>query len=142
MRSRVRFPALPCEISLKGKIPAVAVVWVDKKNLGVRPLLALHPPPSPLTHHRDNVAAPHGRSNLRSRLHSCHAQEGGPRSPQRTCGGIGKKNIKAKIRCLHQRHCCKKPSGLLVCVLGLNVGVEGGTQLCHCCEVHYDYKLL
>jgi len=55
---------------------------------------------------------------------------------------LEKKNIKAKIRCLHQRHCCKKPSGLLVCVLGLNVGVEGGTQLCHCCEVHYDYKLL
>ena len=55
---------------------------------------ALHPPLSPLTHHRDNVTAPHGRPNLRSRLHSCHAQEGGPRSPQRTCGGIGKKNYK------------------------------------------------
>ena len=40
-----------------------------------------------------NVTAPHGRPNLRSRLHSCHAQEGGPRSPQRTCGGIGGKNI-------------------------------------------------
>ena len=44
---------------------------------------------SPLTHRRDNVTAPHGRPNLRSRLHLCHAQEGGPRSPQRTCGGIG-----------------------------------------------------
>ena len=54
----------------------------------------LHPPLSPLTHRRDNVTAPHGRPNLRSRLHSCHAQEGGPRSPLRTCGGIGeKKNI-------------------------------------------------
>jgi len=29
-----------------------------------------------------NVTAPHGRPDLRSRLHSCHAQEGGPRSPQ------------------------------------------------------------
>ena len=46
-------------------------------------------PLSPLTHHRDNVTAPHGRPNLRSRLHSCHAQEGGPRTPQRTCGGVG-----------------------------------------------------
>ena len=54
-------------------------------------LLALHPPLSPLTHHRDNLTAPHGRPNLRSRLRSCHAQDGGPRSPQRTCGGIGKK---------------------------------------------------
>ena len=35
-----------------------------------------------ITHHRDNVTAPHGRPNLRSRLHCCHAQEGGPRSPQ------------------------------------------------------------
>ena len=29
MRSRVRFPALPWEFSLKGKIPAVTMVWVD-----------------------------------------------------------------------------------------------------------------
>ena len=28
-RSRVRFPALPLEFSLKGKIPAVTMVWVD-----------------------------------------------------------------------------------------------------------------
>ena len=34
------------------------------------------------SHHRGNVTAPHGRPNLRSRLHCCHAQEGGPRSPQ------------------------------------------------------------
>jgi len=33
-------------------------------------------------------------SKLRSRLHSCHAQEGGPRSPQRTCGDNGPKKIK------------------------------------------------
>ena len=29
MRSRVRFPALPWEFTLKGKIPAVTMVWVD-----------------------------------------------------------------------------------------------------------------
>ena len=28
MRSRVRFPVLPWEFSLKGKIPAVTIVWV------------------------------------------------------------------------------------------------------------------
>jgi hypothetical protein len=32
-------------------------------------------PLSPLTHHTDNVTAPHGRPNVRSRLHSCLAQE-------------------------------------------------------------------
>ena len=88
MRSRVRFPALPCRIFLEGE---------DSRGdhglgrLGLRPLLALHPPLSQLTHHRDNVTAPNRRPNLRSRLHSCHAQEGGPQSPQRTCGGIGGK---------------------------------------------------
>jgi hypothetical protein len=51
--------------------------------------MALHPPLSPLTHHWDNVTAPHGRPKVRSRLHFCHAQEGGTRSPQRACGGIG-----------------------------------------------------
>ena len=34
------------------------------------------------SHHRDNVTAPHGRPNLRSKLHCCHAQERGPQSPQ------------------------------------------------------------
>ena len=37
-----------------------------------------------------------GVPNLRSRLHSCHAQEGGPWSPQRTCGGIGGGGDKTK----------------------------------------------
>jgi len=50
------------------------------------PFLALHPPLSLLTHHRDNVTAPHGRSNLRSRLHSCHTQEEGP--PKSTKGPV------------------------------------------------------
>jgi hypothetical protein len=31
--------------------------------------------------HRDNVTAPHGRPNLRSRLHFGHNREGRPRSP-------------------------------------------------------------
>ena len=53
--------------------------------------MELNPPLSPLTHHRNNINAPHVRPKHRSRLYSCHAQEGGPRSPQKTCGGIGKK---------------------------------------------------
>jgi len=32
---------------------------------------------------------PHERPNLRSRLHFCHAQEGGPRSPQGHVGHWG-----------------------------------------------------
>ena len=46
------------------------------------------------SHHRDNVTAPHGRPNLRSRLHFCHAQEGRPRSLSRTCGALGKRKKK------------------------------------------------
>ena len=34
------------------------------------------------SHHRYNVTAPRGLPRLRSRLRCCHAQEGGPRSPQ------------------------------------------------------------
>ena len=45
------------------------------------------------------TTAPHGRPNLRSRLHSCYAQEGGPRSPQRTCGGIGGEFIDERESC-------------------------------------------
>jgi len=41
--------------------------------------MALHSPLSPLTHNRDTVTASHGRPNPRSRLHSCHDQEGGAR---------------------------------------------------------------
>ena len=50
-------------------------------------------------HHRDNVTAPHGRPTLRSRLHSCHAQEGGPRSPQGHAVALDKKNV-----CDHGEH--------------------------------------
>jgi len=34
-----------------------------------------------MTTHTIGTTAPHGHPSLRSRLHSCHAQEGGPRSP-------------------------------------------------------------
>ena len=44
------------------------------------------------SHHRDNVTAPHGRPKLRSRLHFCHAQEGGPRSPQGYVVALKKKH--------------------------------------------------
>src|SRR5215475_5365475 len=33
-------------------------------------------------HHQHNVTAPHGRPNLRSRLHFGHIREGRPRSPK------------------------------------------------------------
>ena len=48
------------------------------------------------SHHRDNVTAPHGRPNLRGRLHFRHSQEGGPRKFVWTCSGIrtGAKKIK------------------------------------------------
>ena len=35
MRSRDRFPILPCEFSLKGRIPAVTMVWVGQLKLGL-----------------------------------------------------------------------------------------------------------
>ena len=44
------------------------------------------------SHHRDNVTVPHGHPNLRSQLHCCHAQEGGPRSPQGHVVGALDKN--------------------------------------------------
>ena len=55
------------------------------------------------SHRRDNVTAPHGCPNLRSRLHSCHAQEERTTKSTRTCGGIGppppKKNIGSCCDC-------------------------------------------
>jgi hypothetical protein len=50
--------------------------------------------PSPYHHHRDDVTAPPGRPNLRSRLHYSHIRGGGgeTQSPSRASGGIGKKN--------------------------------------------------
>jgi len=46
-----------------------------------------------LTSHRENLTAPHGRPNLRSRLHSCHAQAGGPKSPKRSFDDNGPKKF-------------------------------------------------
>ena len=81
MRSRVRFLVLPWEFFLGGKDSC------GDHGLGSR--FRLKAPPgisssciSPLTHHRDNVVAPHGRRNLRSRLHYRHNQEGNHESSQ------------------------------------------------------------
>ena len=90
MRSWVRFPALPCEFSLKGKDSRGDHGLCRLVEFRFKAAPGTNPPLSPLTHHRDNVTAPHGRPNLRSRLHSCHAQEGGPRSPQRHVVALGK----------------------------------------------------
>jgi len=49
---------------------------------------------------------PHGRPNLRSRLHSCHAQEGRPRSPQGHVGALDLKKKKIKIITLSQDLYC------------------------------------
>jgi len=46
-------------------------------------------PPGTTSSYITNVTAPHGRPNLRSRLHFCHAQEGRPRSPQGHAGALG-----------------------------------------------------
>jgi len=55
------------------------------------------------SHHRDNVTAPLGRPSLRSRLHFCHAQEGGPRSPQgHVVGALDKKKIICVTRHLYE----------------------------------------
>jgi len=88
MRPRVRFPALPWEISLNGRIPAVTF-W--------HYILLYHH-----SNHRDNVTAPHGLPKLRSLLHSCHAQEGRPIIPQGHVGHWTKKNRNA-FRCNEQR---------------------------------------
>ena len=50
------------------------MVWVV--DLGLRPLLVFHLPAYHHSPHRHNVVAPHGRPNLRSRLHYRHNQEG------------------------------------------------------------------
>jgi len=55
-----------------------------------------------------DVTAPHGRPNLRSRLHSCHAQEGGPQSPQGHAVALDqKKNYTIRGHAVAQwlRHC-------------------------------------
>jgi hypothetical protein len=45
------------------------------------------------SHHRDNVTAPHGRPNLRSRLHFRHSQEGDHESSYEHVVALEKKNL-------------------------------------------------
>ena len=75
MRSRVRFPVLPWEFfPCRERFPWWP--WSGQLvDLGLRPLLVFHLP-TYHSHHRDNVVAPCGRPNLRSRLHYRHNQEG------------------------------------------------------------------
>jgi hypothetical protein len=51
------------------------MIWV-LIDLDLRNLLASHFPVYHPSHHRDNVTAPHGLPNVRSRLHFRHSQEG------------------------------------------------------------------
>ena len=67
MWSRVRFPVLLCEFFLVGEDP--------HGDHGTSSSYTYHH-----SHHWGNVAAPHWRPNLRSRLHYRHNQEGKPRS--------------------------------------------------------------
>jgi hypothetical protein len=92
MKFRVRFPTLPWGFSLQEedsysdhglgslvelrfKVPSWSFIFIYH-----------HPP------HRDNVTAPHGLPNLRSRLHFGHNREGRPRSLQGS-RGIREKKI-------------------------------------------------
>ena len=83
MRSRVLFPALPWEFFLEGEDSRGdhGLGRLVEFRFKAPPGSTVYLPLSPLTHHRDNVTASHGRPNLRSRLHYWHVQEGGPRSP-------------------------------------------------------------
>jgi len=93
MRPRLRFPALPWEFSLKGRIPAVTMVWVGWYNLGLRALLALHPPISPLTSSRQrNCASWASQPEKSVTLLPC--PEGRTTKSTRTRGGIGPKKKK------------------------------------------------
>ena len=90
MRSRVRFPALPWEFSLKGRIPAVTMVWVGQQNLGLRALLALHLPLSPLTSSgQRNCASWVSQPQKSVTLLPCPG--GRTTKSKRTCGGTGQK---------------------------------------------------
>jgi len=86
MRSRVWFTALPWGIFPEGEDSH------GDHGLGRLVEFRFKSPPgttsSYITTHIIRTA-PLGRPNLRSQLHSCHAQEGGPRSPQGHVVGIG-----------------------------------------------------
>jgi len=87
MKSRFRFPALPWEFFLKGRIPTVTMVWV-----GLRALLALHPPISPLTSSvQGNCASWASQPQKSVTLLPCPG--GRTTKSTRTCGGIGQKKI-------------------------------------------------
>jgi hypothetical protein len=75
MRSRVRLPVLPWGLFLEGEDSRGehglgSLVELRFKTLWYFIFIYHHPP------HRDNVTAPDGRPNLRSRLHFGHNQEG------------------------------------------------------------------
>ena len=113
MRPRLRFPALPWEFSLKGRIPAVTMVWVGWYNLGLRALLALHPPISPLTSSRQrNCASWASQPEKSVTLLPC--PEGRTTKSTRTRGGIGPKKKKHFQRGYHQTLPLTVHSNLLV----------------------------
>jgi len=94
MRSRNRFPALPWQFSLKGQILAVTIVWVGQWNLGLRALLALHPPISPPTSSgQRNCASWASQPQNSVTLLPCPG--GRTTKSTRTFCGIGKKSINA-----------------------------------------------
>jgi hypothetical protein len=76
MRSRVRFPVLPCEFSLAGEDPHSDHGLGSLQNLGLRPLLIIHAQIIYIYiyiyHHTH-----HGRPNLRIPLHVGHKQDEG-----------------------------------------------------------------
>ena len=51
------------------------------------------PPGTPSSYITTHTTAPHGRPNLRSRLHCCHAHDGGPRSPQGHVVALDKEKV-------------------------------------------------
>jgi len=83
MRSPFRFATLLWEFSLKGRIPAVNMVWV-----GLRALLALHPPISPLTSSGQRNRASWASQPQKSVTH-LPCPGGKTTKSTRTCGGIG-----------------------------------------------------
>jgi hypothetical protein len=94
MRSRIPFPVLPWEFSLIAEDPHSDHGLGSLYNLGLSslPVLLAHTYHHH-SHHRGNLTPLYGRSNLRSRLHFAHYQEGGPRSlyghvvALKTCSG-------------------------------------------------------
>ena len=91
MRSRVRFPVLPCEFFLQGKIPMVTMVWVVSRfRLKALPGISSSRI-SPLTSSGQRSRAPWASQTQKSATLS--PQPGGkPRKFIRTYGGIGEKN--------------------------------------------------